>query len=259
MRLQIASDLHLEFPENRDFITLNPLQVAGDILLLAGDIVPLLHIDRYRDFFDSIADNYEQTYWVPGNHEYYHFDMANRSGAFRESIRSNVTLLNNCTVELTNTHLHFTSLWSNISKARAPYIQRGLMDFHVIKYEGRRLSVEQYNQMHTDSIAFLDAALKAEKTDHPKGVKNVIVTHHVPTFQHYPSKYIGSVLNEAFATNLDEFVELCGADYWVYGHHHAATGDFTIGRTKLVTNQFGYVHHNEHKSFNTSRILDLDL
>lgn len=39
MRLQIASDLHLEFPENRDFITLNPLQIAGDILILAGDIV----------------------------------------------------------------------------------------------------------------------------------------------------------------------------------------------------------------------------
>jgi len=108
MRLQIASDLHLEFPENRDFIALNPLQVAGDILLLAGDIVPLLHIDRYRDFLDLIADNYEHTYWVPGNHEYYHFDIANKSGAFQESIRSNVTLLNNCSIELNDIHLHFT-------------------------------------------------------------------------------------------------------------------------------------------------------
>jgi 3',5'-cyclic AMP phosphodiesterase CpdA len=72
MRLQIASDLHLEFPENRDFIALNPLQIAGDILILAGDIVPLLHIERYRNFFDLIADKYEHTDWVPGNHEYYH-------------------------------------------------------------------------------------------------------------------------------------------------------------------------------------------
>ena len=38
MRLKIASDIHLEFPENRDFIALNPLQTAGDILILAGDI-----------------------------------------------------------------------------------------------------------------------------------------------------------------------------------------------------------------------------
>jgi hypothetical protein len=41
MRLQIAADLHLEFPENQDIIALNPLQIAGDILILAGDIVPL--------------------------------------------------------------------------------------------------------------------------------------------------------------------------------------------------------------------------
>jgi hypothetical protein len=40
------------FSKGRDFISLNPLQVAGNILLLAGDIVPLLQIDRRRDFFD---------------------------------------------------------------------------------------------------------------------------------------------------------------------------------------------------------------
>jgi predicted phosphohydrolase len=139
MRLQIASDLHLEFPENRDFIALNLLQIAGDILIVAGDIVPLLHIDRYRDFFDLIADNYKHTYWVPGNHEYYHFDIANKSSVFQESIRSNVTLINNSTIKLKNVHLHFTSLWSNISKKTAPYIQRGLSDFHLIKCEGHRL------------------------------------------------------------------------------------------------------------------------
>jgi predicted phosphohydrolase len=258
MRLQIASDLHLEFPENRDFIALNPLQIVGDILLLAGDIVPLLHIDRYRGFFDLIADNYEQTYWVPGNHEYYHFDIANKSGAFKESIRSNVTLLNNCSIELNDIHLHFTSLWSNISKTAAPYIQRGLTDFQVIKCEGQRLSVEKYNQMYAESVAFLGAALNTEKTGQIKEIKNIIITHHVPTYQHYPAKYIGSILNEAFATDLDEFVESSGADYWIYGHHHATTGDFNIGKTKLVTNQLGYVHHNEHREFDTGKVLAFD-
>jgi predicted phosphohydrolase len=258
MRLQIASDLHLEFPENRDFIALNPLQIVGDILLLAGDIVPLLYIDRYRDFFDLIADNYEHTYWVPGNHEYYHFDIANKSGAFEESIRSNVTLLNNCSIELNDIHLHFTSLWSNISKTTAPYIQRGLTDFHVIKCEGQRLSGEKYNQMHAESVAYLEATFKAEKANETNGIKNVIVTHHVPTFQHYPAKYAGSILNEAFATGLDEFVESSGADYWIYGHHHASTGDFNIGKTKMVTNQLGYVHHNEHGAFDRGRTLDLE-
>ncbi|MEO3407636.1 hypothetical protein AAFN85_27200 [Mucilaginibacter sp. CAU 1740] len=58
MRLQFASDLHLEFPENRKYMVSNPLKAEGDILLLAGDIIPLKDIDRHGDFFDLLADSY---------------------------------------------------------------------------------------------------------------------------------------------------------------------------------------------------------
>jgi len=112
--------------------------------------------------------------------------------------------------------------------------------------------------MHAESVAYLEAAFKTEKANETNGIKNVIVTHHVPTFQHYPAKYVGSILNEAFATDLNEFVESSGADYWIYGHHHAATGDFSIGKTKLVTNQLGYVHHNEHRAFDSGRTLEIE-
>lgn len=107
-------------------------------------------------------------------------------------------------------------------------------------------------------MAFLNTALNTQVTNQDKKLKNIVVSHHVPTFQHYPKEYLGSVLNEAFATDLDGFIEASEADYWVYGHHHAATGDFNIGKTTLVTNQLGYVHHDEHEGFDGGRVLSFD-
>ena len=49
MRIQYASDLHLEFPQNTDFIMSNPLKVTGEILILAGDI----HVIDSENFLEN--------------------------------------------------------------------------------------------------------------------------------------------------------------------------------------------------------------
>ena len=79
--------------------------------------------------------------------------------------------------------------------------------------------------------------------------KNVVVTHHVPTFMNYPPKYKGDILNEAFAVELFDLIETTSPDYWIYGHTHENTPDFEIGKTKLLTNQLGYVMYGENGLF----------
>ena len=57
MKIQFVSDLHLEFLENRTFLAKYPLEVKGDILLIAGDTA-------YLDLPDSDEDTYSQfVFW----------------------------------------------------------------------------------------------------------------------------------------------------------------------------------------------------
>ena len=58
MRIQYASDLHLEFVANRNYLRLFPMKVTGDILVLAGDI-QYLKVDYVADpFWDWASANY---------------------------------------------------------------------------------------------------------------------------------------------------------------------------------------------------------
>ena len=61
MRIQYASDLHLEFSENSSYLKHNPLLVVGDVLVLAGDI-GYIGDDNYskHPFWDWASQNYKQ-------------------------------------------------------------------------------------------------------------------------------------------------------------------------------------------------------
>lgn len=252
LKIQYASDLHLEFPHNKEFLKLHPLQPVGDILVLAGDIVPFAVMDRYQDFFSYLSDNFKATYWLPGNHEYYHFDVAEKCGMLNEKIRDNVFLVNNTVVVYQTARLIFSTLWSKISPAHQWQIERSLNDFHLIKYQGYRFSAEKYNQLHNDSLEFIKQSLKENEEE-----SIAVFTHHVPTCLNYPEQYKGDVLNEAFAVELFDMIEPSGINYWVYGHHHANTPDFCIGKTRLLTNQLGYVQRNEHLLFGANKCIFL--
>jgi predicted phosphohydrolase len=252
MKIQYASDLHIEFPENKEFLKINPLKPIGDILVLAGDIVPFAVLDKHLDFFNYISDNFENTYWIPGNHEYYYSNMVDRSGAFHEKINENVHRLNNNTIKCNGVDLIFTTLWSEIKPANQWKIHASMNDFRVIKHGDDILSIEQYNSLYKESVSFLNRALDSRTSE-----KSIVISHHVPTFMNYPEAYKGNALNEAFAVELFDFIEKHQPDYWIYGHTHCNTTDFTIEKTSLVTNQLGYVQNNEHISFNNCKIIEL--
>ena len=252
MKIQYCSDLHLEFPENQSFLKSNPLTPAGDILVLAGDIVPFAEMDKHFAFFDYLADNFKTTYWLPGNHEYYHADASERSGTLNEKIRSNVFLINNQSVKVDKANLIFSTLWSHISPANEFSIKKNMSDFHVISFEDQLFTTEIFNRLHEESKAFLISALHSTEN-----CETIVVTHHVPTLANYPQRYAESKINEAFVVELSDLIEGSGTDYWMYGHTHVNTPDFRIGKTQMLTNQLGYIEYNEHQHFDIAKTITI--
>ena len=244
MKIQYCSDLHLEFPKNKRFLKLNPLQIKGEVLLLAGDIVPFVAMNNHKDFFDYLSDNFKYTYWIPGNHEFYYYDITQKDGTIHEKIRSNVFLVNNVSVKYDDIKFIFSTLWSKINPKNQWTVQRSISDFQVIKYNKGLFTPVHYNQLYQECIQFIEKELKQNVQE-----KTIVVSHHVPTFSNYPDKYKGDVLNDAFTVELFDLIETDGPDYWIFGHHHDNTPDFEIGNTQMRTNQLGYVKYDEHKYF----------
>jgi len=249
MQIQYCSDLHLEFPENEKYLINNPLSVKGDILILAGDIVPFKIMGNYEDFFDYLSEKYKYTYWVPGNHEYYYYDISDKTGIINEKIRDNVLLVNNTTVKHGDVNMIFSTLWTKINLDNSFSIQSGMSDFHVIKDNKKAFTINKYNALYEAGVDFITDEIKNIKG------KTIVVTHHVPTFYNYPKKYKGSVLNSAFAVELFDLIEKSNIDYWIYGHSHYNTKDFNIGKTKMLTNQLGYVQYGEHSLFSGNKFI----
>ena len=67
MRLQIASDLHLEVRPKMTFKEILEPRVAPALALL-GDIAPLKH-DGLRPFMEWCSENWDTVIWIPGKSE----------------------------------------------------------------------------------------------------------------------------------------------------------------------------------------------
>lgn len=243
MRIQFASDIHLEFKENLEFIRSGAFKVNGDILILAGDIYYLDEkLLRQCDFFKWASDNYEQTLLIPGNHEYYrHGNIVKDGNTWKLDILSNVAYYQNEVVHINNTDIILSTLWSYIRTENEIAVYNGINDFRLISYDNGLFLPKNFNDEHIKCLSFIKQKVKESSA------KNiVVVTHHVPTFKAVALHHRSSKLNDAFACELGDFIVDSPIDYWIYGHSHTNI-DIEIGNTKILSNQLGYVCMGEHK------------
>ena len=232
MRLRILSDLHVEF---EDF---EPPPADADVVLLAGDIHVRHHgVDWARDRFPGVPVVY-----VPGNHEYYGGALpAHLETMKRQAAGSNVRVLENEALRVGGVTFLGCTLWTDFALHGNAVLhgfaaRRLVTDYRAIRASPayHRLRPKDTVALHRQSADWLAATARRCGSEN-----TVVITHHAPSMRSLPDDFRGNPVSAAYASNLDQLVEACGARLWIHGHLHRQS-DYRLGGTRVVCNPRGY-------------------
>lgn len=254
MRVQYASDLHLEFGENSKWLKEHPLIPSADILVLAGDI-GYLGDDNYitHPFWNRVSEDFKQVIVVPGNHELYKFfDINELRNGWQLEIRHNVRVCYNSVIALNEeTDLIASTLWAHIPPSEEYLTERCVSDFKRIRNGEFRLSAQRFNEEHEVCRNFIEKAVSESNAE-----RIVVATHHVPSFALMAEEFKNSSINGAFTVELGGMIAESRINCWIYGHSHRNI-DKMIESTRCVSNQLGYVFQNEHNTFRRDAVTEI--
>ena len=254
MKIQYASDLHLEMSANRRYMQNIPFEAVGDVLVLAGDIGYLC--DKTMPcpkFWEWVSANYREVLIVPGNHEYYqNYDILANGDSWSREILPNVHYHQNRVVRIDNVDFVLSTMWSHIPVQCEEVVYQAMPDFRQILYNGRRFTPADFNAEHEKCLDFIKQSVAESTAEHI-----VVVTHHLPSLAVVAPKHKGSLIGSAFVAELGDFIADSGIDAWIFGHSHASI-EAQIGDTHLLSNQFGYVYNCEHlNGFEAGKFIEL--
>jgi hypothetical protein len=245
MRIQIASDLHLEcydaVPQGPEFFETLVKPVSGvDLLILAGDIgYPEAKITD--TFLEWCCSQWPQVVWIFGNHEYYNkpgkritMDMKEECGAAVAARYKNLRLVRDETLDLgENLVIAGSTFWTNLARAERAIVKEGMNDCSTIWTSAEeKFTPELWNELHWASRAFLEDVLEAAVDS---GKRVIVVTHHLPSYRMILPQYEGHPANCGFAARADSLVDHPCVAAWICGHSH---GQRSVGRCHL--NARGY-------------------
>ena len=233
MRIQIASDLHLEmlasFPGYR---VIEPA-LDADVLVLAGDIHKHLRaVDAFRDWPVPVI-------YVHGNHELYRAQIADFAPSLRLAAeQTNMRVLEQDSIVLDGVRVLGCCLWTDYeimgSIEASMLAAEGLLPDHTLieAPDGQAFTARYARGVHEASRAWLAAQLAV-----PFPGKTVVVTHHGPHANSIADRFAGSVVNGSFVSDLTPLVR--EADLWIHGHVHDSF-DYHVGKCRIVANPRGY-------------------
>jgi Icc-related predicted phosphoesterase len=167
---------------------------------------------------------------------------------FREILNSNRMVVRNVPIYERN------PLWTEDGKNGGQYVKNEDGSLIRTGYKSReepaRWTPEDSVADHKRMLDYIDLVTRAPG-------QYVVVGHHCPSESSVAECYKGNLLNAAFRSRLDDFIEQRPQiQLWLHGHTHF-NFNYWIGETRVVCNPRGYVGHESIANFFQLQYIDL--
>jgi predicted phosphodiesterase len=232
--IHLVSDIHLELYVNKtvDLDYLDNLKDKVDILILAGD-VGNPYKKEYEDLIIRCSKLFKHVIIVSGNHEYYDkrynmYEIDNKIKQITQDFE-NVHFLQRNTIIINNIRFIGCTLWS-LPKPNG----QTLNDMTHIKY----MSLATYKTLFMTDLKFLETELNNNNNN----MRNIVITHHLPSYQLISKQYENHPSNSFFASDLEYLMQK--TDMWLCGHTHTSVVK-QINGCMCYINAKGYPFENK--------------
>ena len=270
MKIQKVSDLHIEFDSRAN--TRYDLPVTdADVIVLAGDIG--VGYEMESEFCKDLAQKHgKPVLFVLGNHSFYHHNMDNVRQKWYDNDLSGdgVQFLDDGLMFVKDDTTFVGGIfWTDFQDYKhdvMDYANHSMNDFRfgTMSKPDTLLTcgeADKMNEYHLTPCRSVDEHIRTKNWINLvlkdfKSNKNVVITHHAPSYRSVSPLYAGDMLNAAFASTLDEWIESKPIDLWLHGHMHNSS-NYIIGDTVVACNPRGYYPRNLNQKFDPGLVIEV--
>lgn len=267
MKIRVISDLHIDV--NRHI----PIEYDDDIFtVVCGDVSGYA-----EDTIEWVKNNVRRGVFVEGNHIAYSgkytIPESHAQLEYCFPLGEDVSYLNNSYKVVDEIVFVGGTLWTNFRLGFPIDInipEKGIEE--AAKYAQKNMAIAKVGMNDYRLNRLTDGLLQPENTffwfyetmetianvcEKFSNKKIVVVTHHAPSARSLDERYVNSIPNPCYASDMDAFIEQNqNIALWCHGHIHEATR-YQIGNTEVVCNPRGYVSYGESCGFDKDLIVEI--
>lgn len=262
MKIQIFSDLHLEFGDYHPRISDDV-----DVVLFAGDVDVQQRSIAWLEKVHKQCHHSPYFLYICGNHEFYGQIFPSVIRSLKYKIHNpKIILLENESITIKGVQFICSTLWTDFylfgdQELDELVASQMMNDYHKITFYQesenrlRPLQPTDIAEHHKTSLVYIEQQLKESTAN-----KIVLMTHHAPSLESVPADNRDNLVYAAYASHLEHVCQqrngMAIPTIWIHGHIHQSQ-DYYINHTHVIANPRGYVGYKENPEFKDQYVIEL--